>query len=145
MGYLDPAPLPVETGTTIDLGTLGGVWSSATAFNDHGQVVGASNLPGDASQHPYLWDGSRLLDLGTLGGSSGIAWWLNNASARSSVDRRPQTTPSSMRSRGDRKSRATLARSAMTPAASPSSKTNTTRWLEPQVSAAESSKARLHQ
>ncbi len=72
-------PFLWNKGTMIDLGTLGGVWSSVMAFNDHGQVVGASNLAGDTTQHPYLWDRSRLLDLGTLGGSSGTAWWLNNA------------------------------------------------------------------
>jgi probable HAF family extracellular repeat protein len=61
-------------GTMHDLGTLGGTVTTVggyNALNDHGDVVGQSNLPGDLTFHPFLWDGSRMLDLGTLGGELG--------------------------------------------------------------------------
>ena len=28
--------------------------------------------------HPYLWTGAHLLDLGTLGGSSGVGWYVDD-------------------------------------------------------------------
>jgi probable HAF family extracellular repeat protein len=49
-----------------DLGTLGGLNSSATGINSRGQVVGVSDIPGN--QHrAFLWSGS-MTDLGTLPG-----------------------------------------------------------------------------
>jgi probable HAF family extracellular repeat protein len=62
-----------------DLGTLGGTTGFATWMNEHGEVVGGSNLPGDQTQHPYLWNGKTMIDLGTLGGDNGQANWINNA------------------------------------------------------------------
>lgn len=59
----------------IDLGTLGGVYSTATDVNDAGQVVGTS-LTADDEFHPFLWDGS-MQDLGTLSGPHGDAWAIN--------------------------------------------------------------------
>ena len=54
-----------------DLGSLGGTCTTASDMNDHGQVVGFSNLPGDLSQHGFLWDNGSFQDLGgSLGGNS---------------------------------------------------------------------------
>jgi len=39
----------------VDLGTLGGTITIASAVNPSGQVVGASRLPGDAESHATLW------------------------------------------------------------------------------------------
>ncbi len=63
-----------------DLGTLGGTVAQAVnGLNQLGQVVGATTLAGDAAHHPFLWDGTKLIDLGTLGGDNGEADWLNDA------------------------------------------------------------------
>ncbi|MHB1034323.1 MAG: PEP-CTERM sorting domain-containing protein [Pirellulales bacterium] len=49
-----------------DLSTLGGTESYALAINNSGQIVGASKTIGDRSTHGFVYNGSRLLDLGTL-------------------------------------------------------------------------------
>jgi probable HAF family extracellular repeat protein len=48
-------------------------------MNNRGQVVGGSDLRGDQTFHPFLWNGHRLVDPGTLGGHNGIANWINDA------------------------------------------------------------------
>ncbi len=61
-----------QNGTMRDLGTLGGPDSN------RGQVVGASNLSGDTTAHPFLWTKAEgMKDLGTLGGTFGSANWVN--------------------------------------------------------------------
>jgi probable HAF family extracellular repeat protein len=62
-----------------NLGTLGGTIGFANWLNNHGEVVGQSNLPGDQTVHPFLWaNGGPMRDLGTLGGSNGFANWVND-------------------------------------------------------------------
>jgi probable HAF family extracellular repeat protein len=63
----------------LDLGTLGGTSGTPSWLNDRGQVVGSSNLAGDATQHAFLWDRGILRDLGTLGGSNSEAFFVNEA------------------------------------------------------------------
>jgi probable HAF family extracellular repeat protein len=53
-------------GRAIDLGTLGGASSLASAINDRGQVVGTSLTP-DGLEHAFLYEDGRMIDLGTLG------------------------------------------------------------------------------
>ena len=55
----------MEDGTLVDLGTLGGSFSSATAINDAGHVVGIANLA-DGTSHPFLWQDGVMTDLGAL-------------------------------------------------------------------------------
>jgi probable HAF family extracellular repeat protein len=56
-----------------DLGTLGGLQSSAAAINASGQVVGYSdnNNPNSPEVHAFLYTGGSMHDLGTLGGIIG--------------------------------------------------------------------------
>ncbi len=70
-----------DTGTVIDLGNLGGTGHGggniALNLNNVGQVVGNSDLPGDATNHAFLWTKTAgMKDLGTLPGdviSAGLA------------------------------------------------------------------------
>jgi probable HAF family extracellular repeat protein len=59
-----------------DLGTLGGVNSSASGINAHGQVVGDSDTT-SGSRHAFVWENGMLTDLGTLGGSNSFALAIN--------------------------------------------------------------------
>jgi probable HAF family extracellular repeat protein len=72
-------------GDVTDLGTLGGPDSTAIFVNDSGQIVGQSltdftinPTTGKPTQHPFLWQKGKMLDLGTLGGTFGIPTDLNN-------------------------------------------------------------------
>ncbi len=70
-----------QNGSPINLGTLGGeLVSVAAAINNHGEVVGASDLSGDTAAHSFLWTKkSGMQDLGTLGTDpSNFAGWINN-------------------------------------------------------------------
>jgi probable HAF family extracellular repeat protein len=69
-----------ENGQMLDIDSLGGTMGFPAALNSRGQLVGNSNLAGDASSHPYLWSKTKgLEDLGTLGGDNGVVNWINNA------------------------------------------------------------------
>lgn len=64
-----------------DLGTLGGTSGCAINLNNRGQVIGYSNLAGDMTDHPFLWDKRghpQMKDLGTFGGSNGRAIAIND-------------------------------------------------------------------
>ena len=79
-GYPTLDPFLWENGKMLDLGTLGGTSGVANGLNNRGEVVGASNLPGDSTEHPFLWsEGEGMKDLGTLGGTFGHADFINNA------------------------------------------------------------------
>jgi len=62
-----------EDGETIDLGSLGGTGHgdgiTAIDLNNHDQVIGSSDLEGDATFHAFLWTHETgMQDLGTLQG-----------------------------------------------------------------------------
>jgi probable HAF family extracellular repeat protein len=49
----------------VDLGTLGGESSFATAMNDRGAVVGRAQTP-DGTYHGFLWQKGAMVDLGAF-------------------------------------------------------------------------------
>ena len=65
----------------IDLGTLGGTFGVPVGLNNRGQVIGQSNLAGDQSFDPFLWDGKELIDMFTtgIGGNFLFANSINDA------------------------------------------------------------------
>ena len=69
---VDPFFWSPEDEKMIDLGSLGGTYGSTSWLNNRGQVVGASNLAGDTTEHPFIWSRwNGMQDLGTLGGTFG--------------------------------------------------------------------------
>jgi|HubBroStandDraft_2_1064218.scaffolds.fasta_scaffold25564_1 probable HAF family extracellular repeat protein len=74
-----------QNGVMQNLGTLGGPDSCALWLNQSGQAAGHSftnstpnSTTGIPTLDPFLWDRRRMIDLGTLGGTLGVANWLNN-------------------------------------------------------------------
>lgn len=67
-------------GGVIDLGTLGGAFSNGAFFiNNKDQIVGISDLPGDATGHAFLWQNGVMQDLGTLPGDFySVAYGIND-------------------------------------------------------------------
>jgi len=66
-------------GTLLDLGTLGGLHSSAFAINDAGRIVGHSLLANNTTSRAFLWQGGAMSDLGTLGGVRSQAFDISNS------------------------------------------------------------------
>jgi probable HAF family extracellular repeat protein len=69
--YLSSVVLGQTSYKIINLGTLGGVTSSARSINDSTEIVGTS-LTGNVN-HAFLWHDSVMTDLGTLGGSGDVS------------------------------------------------------------------------
>jgi probable HAF family extracellular repeat protein len=71
--YLSPVhALLWQNGTVTNLGSLGGAFGNqAHQMNNLGQVVGASDLAGDAVFHGFVWSQSTgMRDVGTLPGDT---------------------------------------------------------------------------
>jgi probable HAF family extracellular repeat protein len=65
-------------GSVLDLGTLGGRDSAATAINDRGQITGWS-LKASGAKRAFFWSAAtRMVNLGTLGGGWSQATAINN-------------------------------------------------------------------
>jgi len=70
-----------QNGSAIDLGNLGGTQGNVgNDINDHGQIVGGSGVPGNQTDHAFLWQkGVGMKDLGTLPGDVwSFAFGINN-------------------------------------------------------------------
>ncbi len=46
--------------------TLGGTWSTAIAINELGQVIGTSQISGDASFHGFIYYRGTITDIGSI-------------------------------------------------------------------------------
>jgi probable HAF family extracellular repeat protein len=83
LAYYSPEPhgfLNDLTGMS-DLGALEGLGniSQAFAINDAGQMAGYSQVQSGRETHAWLFSGSIMRDLGTLGGHYSTAYDINNA------------------------------------------------------------------
>ena len=65
-------------GTMRDLDTLGDQYSTATAVNDGGTVVGYGRHTATGALHAFLWYRGTMHDLGTLGGQTSFATAVND-------------------------------------------------------------------
>jgi probable HAF family extracellular repeat protein len=73
-----------QNGRMHDLGTLGGNDADASLINDLGILAGVSYTnttpnptTGLPTQDPFIWVDGKMVDLGSLGGTSGYPNWLN--------------------------------------------------------------------
>ena len=58
-----------------DLGTLGGPGSEVAAISDQGQIIGTADTKardkrGNPMRHAFVWQNGKMIDLGTLPGST---------------------------------------------------------------------------
>lgn len=74
-----------EHGVMKDIGTLGGPDANAPVISQSGLVAGQSYTSftpnvttGVPTLDPFLWDGRRMIDLGSLGGTMSYSNWVNN-------------------------------------------------------------------
>jgi probable HAF family extracellular repeat protein len=82
-----------ENGAMKDLGALGtGTDAFAMGINEKGQVMGISYTNATPNQvitgcsfggpiptqDPFLWENGKMIDLGTLGGTCGFPYWIND-------------------------------------------------------------------
>lgn len=84
-------------GTLLDLGTLGGVHSSAHAIGNDGRIVGVSLLANGTTSHAFLWQGGAMSDLGTLGGVKSVAYDVSDSGYVVGVSDRPDGKPHAFR------------------------------------------------
>jgi probable HAF family extracellular repeat protein len=79
-------PFLWQQGVMRELDTFGGPDGAAYTINERGQIVGQFTLDSNPNPttgfptiHSILWEPNGTpVDLGTLGGTSGIPYWINN-------------------------------------------------------------------
>jgi probable HAF family extracellular repeat protein len=73
-------PFIWKNGHMRSLGSLGGTFAYVSNITNHSEIVGYSNLAGDAAAHAYDWKPRQgMKDLGALGGTFSSASWVNEA------------------------------------------------------------------
>src|SRR6266852_5000620 len=71
-------PFICKNGHMRSLGTLGGTFAYVSNITNHSEIVGYSDLAGDAAAHAYDWKPRQgMKDLGALGGTFSSASWVN--------------------------------------------------------------------
>ena len=75
-GRRGDAPVPVDEGTAVDLGTLGLHNASAAAVNERGDVLVVGTT--ESGTHARSWNKGHVRELGTLGGSATHAAAMND-------------------------------------------------------------------
>ena len=71
-------PFIWKNGHMRSLGTLGGTFGYVANITNHSEIVGYSNLAGDAVAHAFDWKPRQgMRDLGALGGTFSSAAWVN--------------------------------------------------------------------
>jgi len=69
-----------SSGTTTNLGTLGGTNAYGHGISEDGRLAGVSELDGDMTKHAVYWSGSGpLQDIGTLGGEWSEAYAVDSS------------------------------------------------------------------
>ena len=76
-----PSLISPPYSSMVDLGTLGGSYSTGFSINSSGQVTGSSNTTGDSSYHAFLISPpyTAMTDLGTLGGTYAFSLGINSS------------------------------------------------------------------
>lgn len=67
----------IQASTILDLGTLGGLRSSAAGINEAGQVVGSAQTASGQTR-AFLFTGGTMIDLGALGSYGSEGFGLND-------------------------------------------------------------------
>jgi len=94
-------PAPATSFTVTDLGTLGGLTSTATGLNDAGQIVGYS-ATSDGTTHAFRTVANMPInpatdDLGTLGGPNSQATGINASGQVAGTSENSQGVPRAFR------------------------------------------------
>lgn len=68
----------IRNGAFVDMGTLGGSFSTALSVNNKHVAVGYSYLANSVTTHGFIYEDGVMKDMGTLGGASSYAYAVND-------------------------------------------------------------------